>query len=188
MDTKTKILKAARLEFAKNGFHATLVSDIAERAGVGKGTIYRYFSSKENLFGSIIRQKMEDFEIKIKEIISKYDNERDILFKIGKLHFEEYKKSKDVISILVIEDLYKIESINKQVKNKIIAIQELISNVISRGIKNGVFRKVDPEKTSVVFLNLIWTILKHGILMEEEELEEKYFGTIFDLLFYGIVR
>ena len=104
------------------------------------------------------------------------------------MHFEEYKKSKDVISILVIEDLYKIESINKQAKNKIIAIQELVSNVISRGIKNGVFRKVDPEKTSVIFLSLIWTILKHGILMEEEELEDKYFGAIFDLLFYGIVR
>ncbi|WP_461834424.1 TetR/AcrR family transcriptional regulator [Desulfothermus sp.] len=188
MDTRTKILKAARLEFAKNGFHATLVSDIAERAGVGKGTIYRYFSSKEDLFGSIIQQKMDDFEINIKEIISRDDNERDILFKIGKLHFEEYRKSKDVIAILVMEGLNKIEGINREFKNKIIAIQRLVSHVISRGVKKGIFREVDPEKTSVVFLSLIWTILKHGIFMEEEDLQKKYFDVIFDLFFYGLVR
>ncbi|MFW6388513.1 MAG: helix-turn-helix domain-containing protein, partial [Desulfohalobiaceae bacterium] len=36
-----RILQAAQAEFAKNGFHKTVVSDIASRAGVGKGTVYR---------------------------------------------------------------------------------------------------------------------------------------------------
>ncbi|WP_459891541.1 TetR/AcrR family transcriptional regulator [Desulfothermus okinawensis] len=188
MDTRTKILKAARLEFAKNGFHTTLVSDIAKRAGVGKGTIYRYFPSKEDLFGSIIQQKMMDFETNIKKIISGYENEAEILRRIGKLHFEEYRRSKDVIAILVMEGLNKIEGINQEFKNSILSIQNLVSGVVARGIERSIFREIDPEKTAVLFLSLIWTILKHGIFMEEKDLERKYCDVIFDLFFHGILK
>ncbi len=47
--TREKILKAAYALFAEKGYDATSYTEIAERAGVGYGTIYTHFSSKENL-------------------------------------------------------------------------------------------------------------------------------------------
>ncbi|WP_158515052.1 TetR/AcrR family transcriptional regulator [Bacillus weihaiensis] len=49
-DQRTKILDAAMNIFGKNGYYETKIVDIAEQAGVSKGTIYIYFSSKEELY------------------------------------------------------------------------------------------------------------------------------------------
>lgn len=52
------ILQAALQQFAERGFHATRMDDIASAAGVGKGTIYLYFSDKESLFRALLTQKI----------------------------------------------------------------------------------------------------------------------------------
>lgn len=49
-----RILKAAREAFAQYPFHEVLVEDVARAAGVGKGTIYRYFPDKEHLYFAVI--------------------------------------------------------------------------------------------------------------------------------------
>lgn len=50
---KKEIIEAAAWVFAKKGYSGAVVSDIALRAGIGKGTIYEYFSSKEDLFFAV---------------------------------------------------------------------------------------------------------------------------------------
>lgn len=52
------ILQAALQQFAKCGFHATRMDDIATAAGVSKGTIYLYFSDKNSLFRALLTQKV----------------------------------------------------------------------------------------------------------------------------------
>ncbi len=47
IDRKGEILDAATLVFGKFGFHGATMEEIAKEAGIGKGTIYGYFSSKE---------------------------------------------------------------------------------------------------------------------------------------------
>src|ERR1700761_9713023 len=51
-----EILEAAFVEFSRNGYAMTTLDQIAERAGVTKGTIYVYFESKEHLFISMVRE------------------------------------------------------------------------------------------------------------------------------------
>ena len=61
MSTKTatpqeKILAAAEVMFASKRFHEVLMDDIAIGAGVGKGTIYRYFKNKEELYAALLKE------------------------------------------------------------------------------------------------------------------------------------
>src|ERR1022692_2256901 len=59
-DKKECILSAALDLFAEKGFHGTAVPEIAERAGVAAGTIYRYFTSKEAMVNAVYqRQKSQ---------------------------------------------------------------------------------------------------------------------------------
>jgi AcrR family transcriptional regulator len=59
-EKRDAILAAALELFAERGFHGTSVPEIAERARVGAGTIYRYFPSKEALVNALFRaQKLE---------------------------------------------------------------------------------------------------------------------------------
>lgn len=52
-DKKERIIEAAALVFAQKGYAGSSVADIADQAEIGKGTIYAYFSSKEDLFFAV---------------------------------------------------------------------------------------------------------------------------------------
>lgn len=60
-DKREAILEAALHLFVERGFYGTAVPEIADRAGVGAGTIYRYFESKEALVNAIYRQEKLHF-------------------------------------------------------------------------------------------------------------------------------
>lgn len=52
-ETRSKILNESILYFAKNGFAGTKISELAKHIGIGQGTLYIYFKSKEELFSEI---------------------------------------------------------------------------------------------------------------------------------------
>src|ERR1700739_5023352 len=58
-DKRERILDAAVRIFAKKGFYATRVSEVAKAAGVADGTIYLYFSSKDELLVSLFEDRVE---------------------------------------------------------------------------------------------------------------------------------
>jgi len=66
-DKREAILNAALELFVERGFFGTAVPEIAERAGVGAGTIYRYFESKEALVNAIYRQQKMRFSSSVLE-------------------------------------------------------------------------------------------------------------------------
>jgi AcrR family transcriptional regulator len=59
---KTNIIRSAIRVFAQKGYAATRIIDVAAAAGIGKGTIYEYFNSKEDLFFAVFRQLSQDSE------------------------------------------------------------------------------------------------------------------------------
>src|SRR5439155_14023990 len=60
-DKREAIMNAALDLFVERGFHGTAVPEIADKAGVGAGTIYRYFESKEALVNVLYRQEKQRF-------------------------------------------------------------------------------------------------------------------------------
>jgi AcrR family transcriptional regulator len=54
-DKKNRIIEAAVVVFARKGYASATVADIAARAKIGKGTIYEYFTSKEDLFFAVFK-------------------------------------------------------------------------------------------------------------------------------------
>lgn len=59
---KKRVLMTSLKLFANNGFHATTTAKIAKQAGVSEGTIYKYFSSKEDLLTQLLRPILEDIK------------------------------------------------------------------------------------------------------------------------------
>ena len=60
---REKILQQSVLYFARNGFSGTKISDLAHAIGIGQGTIYLYFKSKEELFSELQKQAAGDSEL-----------------------------------------------------------------------------------------------------------------------------
>jgi AcrR family transcriptional regulator len=59
---RAQILEVAAGEFARHGFANTQVQTIANRLGVGNGTVFRYFPTKENLFLEAVRRGLEELD------------------------------------------------------------------------------------------------------------------------------
>ena len=76
-DKREAILKAALELFVERGFFGTAVPEIADRAGVGAGTIYRYFESKEALVNAIYRQEKMRFSASVLENFPATTNTRE---------------------------------------------------------------------------------------------------------------
>jgi AcrR family transcriptional regulator len=70
-DMKAKILKMSSLYFAKNGFGDTKIGDLAKHIGIGQGTIYLYYKSKEDLFDEIRKSADNKDDLKRLKVLTK---------------------------------------------------------------------------------------------------------------------
>lgn len=68
---KSEILSVAAITFAEHGFAATDVQLIADQLGVGKGTIYRYFPTKESLFLAAVERGLAELDADLDAILTR---------------------------------------------------------------------------------------------------------------------
>ena len=68
-ETKDLIFRTAKKLFAKNGLTDTTMDDVAKEAHIGKGTIYHYFESKEQVYCLIIEQDMAEIKKELEKVL-----------------------------------------------------------------------------------------------------------------------
>jgi AcrR family transcriptional regulator len=72
--TRRKLLAAAEEEFGSKGFHVASVSSITQRAGVGQGTFYLYFRTKEEIFVTLVRDIGRNLRLAMRQAIGAGDD------------------------------------------------------------------------------------------------------------------
>lgn len=81
-DKRTAILQATLTLISQHGFHGTPMSKIAEQAGVGAGTIYRYFENKETLINELFLELKRDFSTAMMEGLSSDESTEQVFRKV----------------------------------------------------------------------------------------------------------
>ncbi|WP_408956565.1 TetR/AcrR family transcriptional regulator [Natroniella sp. ANB-PHB2] len=95
-DRKDRVISAAIDLFSKQGFHETTVSEIADLAGVAKGTVYWYFDSKRELFQGILIEKLEQLESEVIEEVEVENSPLKKLREIIYVYLKFYQEGKKV--------------------------------------------------------------------------------------------
>ena len=157
---KTEILKAAFSIFASKGYYKAKMSDIAEEAKIGRGTIYEYFKTKEDLFVNLFLNMMEEVDINhTSEISTDADPARklELLFERST---DSYKSS-ETIHLILMEFLSEVrrgkmeEKYNLKFKEMYSRYREKVGAIIKEGIKTGLFKKADPEACAAIIIAVI---------------------------------
>lgn len=142
---KEEILGAAARVFAGKGYHRTLVDEVARAAGVGKGTVYRYFSDKEDLFFCIIDQGIDRLISAMKQASRSGGSPRDSLRGIFEALAAFARENKPIVKLLhqvePRDRMKRFERIRRQ-NRRILSITE---GVIKRGMRTGDFRRGDAR-------------------------------------------
>jgi AcrR family transcriptional regulator len=144
-DRPKEILEAAFEEFSRNGYAATTLDQVAERAGVTKGTIYVYFESKEHLFISMVRELTKATLDTVIEMFERHEGSTaDLLraqFSFIYEHIVGDRRRREVLRMLIAEasrfpalaDRYH-EEIHRP-------CLDLLQRAIQRGIDRGEIRR-----------------------------------------------
>ena len=157
-----QILRAALEVFSEAGISAAKLDDIAERAGVSKGTIYLYFDSKEALFKAVVREWVVPRIAEGERVIGD-GSATDQLVRYLRHQWGCFAEPRsDGWVRLVILELHKFPELEAFYKQEVIAASNLgLGGIISRGIERGEFRAVDPTATvrmikSITLMHVIW--------------------------------
>jgi len=102
---KERILEAAMEVFSHKGFHPATMDEIAEKAGVGKGTLYRYFETKEKLFAELVRLRLEELGATAGSVIDGRDDVLTMISKCIRMYFEFFDRNQRLYRLIIQEQL-----------------------------------------------------------------------------------
>ena len=162
-EKRRQILDAAVRTFARNGYHATRVGDIAEDAGVAYGLVYHYFSSKEDVLESIFRETWTDLLAAIRDVEETEEAATEQLRQVTAILLRSWRRQPDLVRVLVRE-----VARSPEVQRRVDEIGEVFSaleRIISRGQARGEFRPgVDARLASWILYGAIEEILTGWVL------------------------
>jgi len=184
---KERIIEAAAELFSNKNYHEVMMDDVAKLISVAKGTVYNYFTSKEELYFTIMHTRMEGLLSLLKQKIESEKSSIDSLRAfIVHLYMFMMKHRKFFL-------IYQRESLNKQNSfcEDLLSLEKqmklMIMQIISKGEKEGVFRKVEEEFVISLILGSVYGAVQRGInnnIPDEIAVKEK--EEIFDFVLHGL--
>jgi AcrR family transcriptional regulator len=164
IDKRRQILDAAIRVFARQGFHATRVSDIADEAGVAYGLVYHYFRSKDEVLNELFSQRWSLLLAAIEEIDASAAAPRDKLAAVAAFIVGSYRHDPELMKVIIVEVTRAANSFGRTHLPEIRKAYESIAKIVADGQEAGAFRRdVDPIFASMSFYGAIEQLLSGWI-------------------------
>ncbi|MEA3499559.1 MAG: TetR/AcrR family transcriptional regulator [Candidatus Marinimicrobia bacterium] len=194
---RKRIIDAAMKIFAEKGINKGTISSIAKEADVGKGTIYEYFKSKDEIFEEMLDdyfqnmllnwKKLNDIKMPaIKKLEKIFDYTFEYLSSIDNQNFHQLIIIIEIMLYAIRKDLQKSTQINL---GKILRkLYKIIDPIIEDGIKEGVLRDIDKEYFTLILFSSLDGISLHYYLQRDYVDMGKLKKYSMEMFFNGILE
>jgi AcrR family transcriptional regulator len=174
-DKRRQILDAAVRVFARQGFHACRVSDIADEAGVAYGLVYHYFDSKDEVLDTLFLERWNVMLEVIRSVDAERKPVREKLAAIASFIVESYHHEPDVMKVIIVEVTRAANSFGDTHIGTISEAYQLIAGMISKAQEEGVFNpEIEARFAAMAFYGAIEQLLT-GWIFELLPNDEAYF-------------
>lgn len=194
-DRPDEVLDAALSLFVRHGFAATKVEDIASEAGLSKGAIYRYFSSKEDILESLIRRAIVPIADRVARLATESTGDPALVLRsmltvvIGNLD----NPNTLAIPRLVLQESGTFPHLAAIYRREVLETGlAAMEKLVERGVAEGYFRSVHPR---FAIRNVIGPVLAHillshvfGIESRPDETNEAFIKSHLDILMHGLEK
>lgn len=165
---RQRILDSARGVFFRDGFMAANLDEVASGAGVAKGTLYRYFENKAELYVAVLSANGDAFERKMRETIEPSLPPAEQVRRMSRFYIEHWTAHREYFQIFwALENEPVIGELPDAVVAKVTALWEqclvLLAGVLERGAREGAFAAHDSWEVA----NILWT-LANGLIQREQ--------------------
>jgi len=186
--TREKILNAALDLFYQKGFHLATVDEIAERAGVGKGTLYRYFASKGALFNELIKSRTEELERNAQAVLDGQDDVLTMITKYVRIYFEFFDHNKRLYRLILQERLDLADQVQELYVKKVMRRIPVLKRKIREASQQGVLKDVDFQTVFYGVMGFIHGVIQKWLVNECSYPLVDELPTVMEVLFYGFVK
>lgn len=187
-DKRRQLLDAAVRVFARKGFHASRVGDIAEEAGVAHGLLYHYFKSKDQVLEAVFHENWSILVARIESVEETDEPAADQIRHIAAIVLRTWLHLPDVVRV-VIQEFGRSPELGERIGELTLPIDAL-QRVIARGIEQGEFRKdIDPAFAATVVYGSIDELLTAwvlGRLPSDEEAVARAEQTLVEVILLGL--
>ncbi|MGX1900450.1 TetR family transcriptional regulator [Thermolongibacillus altinsuensis] len=179
---KQQIIEAATKSFSLFGYKATTMDQVAKVANVGKGTIYTFFKSKEELLDEIVSSLIVEMKEAAEEVVdphlSFFENAHRALYR-----FLEFRKKHQLLIKLLQEEKEigtpAVQEVMKRLESTILAY---IKQKIEAAIEKGEIKNCNPEITAFLMFKM-YIALVFEWEQTHEPLSKEQIAELFELYF-----
>lgn len=144
--------------FNEKGFGQTSMREIAEIVGMGKSSLYDFFTTKDEIFIFILEEKTDDLICETREIINLDLPPERCLRELMKANLTYNKENIGLLFWLRSEERFLASENQERVKKVHHDYQDMFVSVIEKGIIDGVFRKTDATLATRLLINSMLSI------------------------------
>lgn len=139
-DKRERILRAAIKVFARKGFYATRVSEIAKAAGVADGTIYLYFKNKDDVLVSIFEDRIEKLNEVLRTEAAADGSVESKLRRVVELQLGLLEGQRDLAEVVTVNLRQSSRLLKQYAAPLFTEYLEIIGGIIAEGQRTGVLR------------------------------------------------
>ncbi|MEE8164601.1 MAG: TetR/AcrR family transcriptional regulator [Myxococcota bacterium] len=196
-EVRRRILEAAKEIFFRDGFMDANLDEIAELAGVAKGTLYRYFDNKAQIYLAVLSRKARRFEKKLQDALDPQATPIEALVRVSRFYFQHYVENPDYFQIFwAIENQAVIGELPSELVEEVVRLWEeslgVLAGIIERGIAQGVFAPCDAWEVAGILWTLANAIIRTERSSVQRSLRRRPLDTFFDdaiaLVLRGLTR
>jgi len=192
IDKRRAILDAAVRVFARQGYHATRVSDIADEAGVAYGLVYHYFRSKEAVMNELFSERWSLLLAAGKQVMANEDPPRKKLSAIAGFIIDSYRHDPELMKVIIIEVTRAANSFGRTHLPEIRQAYDQVARIVADGQRDGVFRAdIDPDFVGMSFYGAIEQLLSGWVFELMPATDEVFEGAremVVELICGGLER
>ena len=196
-EVRRRILEAAKKIFFRDGFMEAKLDEVAELAGVAKGTLYRYFENKAQIYVAVLSHNGRTFEKKLRKALDPQAAPIEALCQVSRFYRQHYVENPAYFQIFwAIENQDVIGELPPEVVKEVIRLWErsldTLAGIIERGVQSGEFVPCDPWEVATI----LWTLANAVIRTEQSPAHrrlrrrvlEPFFDDAISLTLRGLTR
>lgn len=182
---RDQLLEAGIEVFAEKGFEKSTIDDIVLKTGCGKGTFYRYFSNKDDLFQALDEKFLNEMNRALKANLKDSLEPREYLLNCIETFLQVFTRNNQIGLVRFERDFRLAADQRFESSQKILANFLFMKEYFHKAIKKGKLRKVNPEAILVALIGsahfFLFRDFKLGIPYTQDEIAD----TI-EIIFSGV--
>ena len=183
-----RIFQAATQLFLRQGFHETSMRQIARVVGMGKSTLYDYFSSKEDILLFFVEQEMTVINKAASDIAAQDLNAPEKLRRMLQVQWAYVSANQELAALLTREVSRLGAEATRWVVQKRMEYRRILEQIVQQGITEDTFRAVDPTLAASALHSLITMPFYDWLRRRGGDTGELIADALVDLFLHGILK